>query len=349
MRINSLHYFRAIAILLIVAGHSYAFWYVDTLGEKILANLITGGSALFVFISGFLFHHLNARQFAYARFIGQKIKYVLVPYLILSVAGLLLFTAYPGTDPSSPALAASWVAGWTEYLALAARHLWTGELFTAYWYVPFIMIIFFLAPLFVWQTTLSRGTQLAIFVSFLGLALLARRPTGNFSPVHSVIYYLPAYLAGIMCSAERVRLFEFLENKTVALGVGVFALAVGQAILEPRFGNFHKNDIFSFAGLDIILIQKLVLCLFLLSLLNRYEQRHMPSLNYLATLSFAIYFLHPWVLVLLKRSGVLNAAQVLPGFLSFVLTAPTVLALSILLAQLIKLGLKNRSRFLIGW
>lgn len=146
-----------------------------------------------------------------------------------------------------------------------------------------------------------------------------------------------------------MRLFKFLENKTVALGLGVFALAVGQAILEPGFGNFHKHSIFSFAGIDLILVQKLVLCLFALSVLKRYEQRHIAGLDYLATLSFAIYFLHPWVLVLLKRSGVLNAAQVLPGFFSFVLTAPTVLALSILLAQLIKLGLKSRSRFLLGW
>lgn len=180
MQINSLNYFRGVAILLIVAGHSYAFWHIDTVGEKILANLIKGGSALFVFISGFLFHHLNARQFDHARFISQKIKYVLGPYLILSLAGLLLFTAQPGTSDGNQALAASWAAGWAEYLALAARRLWTGELFRGYWYVTFIRIIFFLAPLCVWQTTLPRRTQLAIFRKFSGVGAAGKAAHGQF-------------------------------------------------------------------------------------------------------------------------------------------------------------------------
>jgi len=53
MRLVSFDYFRGVAILFIVAGHSYGPWGINTLPEKILSNLITGGTALFVFISGF--------------------------------------------------------------------------------------------------------------------------------------------------------------------------------------------------------------------------------------------------------------------------------------------------------
>jgi len=53
MRLNSFDYFRAIAILIIVTGHSYQPWVIDTFPEKIVGNLITGGTSLFVFISGF--------------------------------------------------------------------------------------------------------------------------------------------------------------------------------------------------------------------------------------------------------------------------------------------------------
>jgi len=57
--IKSIEYFRAIAIILIVAGHlllagiesSYLF-------ELAIQNIIFGGTTLFVFISGFLFHHV---------------------------------------------------------------------------------------------------------------------------------------------------------------------------------------------------------------------------------------------------------------------------------------------------
>jgi peptidoglycan/LPS O-acetylase OafA/YrhL len=55
MRLNYFDYFRAIAIIIIVAGHSFSLWVIDTLPEKVLANIITGGTSLFVFISGFFF------------------------------------------------------------------------------------------------------------------------------------------------------------------------------------------------------------------------------------------------------------------------------------------------------
>ncbi len=55
MRINYFDYFRGIAILLIVAGHCLAPWYINTMPEMVIANLIKGGTALFVFISGFFF------------------------------------------------------------------------------------------------------------------------------------------------------------------------------------------------------------------------------------------------------------------------------------------------------
>lgn len=55
MRLNYFDYFRAIAIVLIVAVHCITPWYINTLPEMVVGNLIAGGSALFVFISGFFF------------------------------------------------------------------------------------------------------------------------------------------------------------------------------------------------------------------------------------------------------------------------------------------------------
>lgn len=46
-------YFRALAILLIILGHCYNSWPRSHIWEATLVNLISGGTALFVFISGF--------------------------------------------------------------------------------------------------------------------------------------------------------------------------------------------------------------------------------------------------------------------------------------------------------
>ncbi|AGS39765.1 acyltransferase family protein [Cycloclasticus zancles] len=74
MRLNYFDYFRAIAIIIIVAGHSFSLWVIDTLPEKVLANIITGGTSLFVFISGFFFHHIFYKNFKYQIFILKRFR-----------------------------------------------------------------------------------------------------------------------------------------------------------------------------------------------------------------------------------------------------------------------------------
>src|SRR6516164_5663513 len=90
--LHSLHLCRAIAIVLIVAGHSYwlAGLKVDTFAERWVANLIFGETAMFVFISGFLFHHIFLPKFDYLRFMKGKTKTILIPYLLLSCLAISL-------------------------------------------------------------------------------------------------------------------------------------------------------------------------------------------------------------------------------------------------------------------
>jgi peptidoglycan/LPS O-acetylase OafA/YrhL len=60
MHLNSFNHFRAIAITFIVAGHCFGLtgMAITSMMEKTIANLLLGGTSLFVFISGFLFHHI---------------------------------------------------------------------------------------------------------------------------------------------------------------------------------------------------------------------------------------------------------------------------------------------------
>ena len=84
-KLNYIHIFRAIAIIIIVLGHS-----VDTSHEimGILVNIfIQGGTVLFVFISGFLFQYLSD-NFSYPTYLKKKFFNVILPYLLTSVIGI---------------------------------------------------------------------------------------------------------------------------------------------------------------------------------------------------------------------------------------------------------------------
>lgn len=87
MEVNSFNHFRAIAILFIIAGHSFGAvgMVFDHLYELSIRNFIAGGTSLFVFISGFLFHHVFYPKFQYKKFLIQKCYNVLLPYLILGL------------------------------------------------------------------------------------------------------------------------------------------------------------------------------------------------------------------------------------------------------------------------
>jgi peptidoglycan/LPS O-acetylase OafA/YrhL len=78
MFLNSFNYFRAIAILLIVAGHSYEIAGINIYNlnffEKLAVNLISGGTTLFVFISGFLFPFLKFYLLSIYRLIKNTIN-----------------------------------------------------------------------------------------------------------------------------------------------------------------------------------------------------------------------------------------------------------------------------------
>jgi probable poly-beta-1,6-N-acetyl-D-glucosamine export protein len=334
---------------MIVAGHSYGAWTIDTVWEKTLANLITGGTALFVFISGFFFHHVFYRNFQYGAFLEKKYKFVFQPYLILSLLGLCFFVVTAEPLPYNNELAIGDPQGWGQWLRAIAIYLWTGKLATPYWYIPFILIMFLLSPFFVLYIRLAASVRIAACLLLLCVAVLIHRPQENLYPLRSVLYFIPVYLLGILSSIHHEQVARALRGKTGLLGVAVLSLALFQAFFYEGYGNFHKEKMFVYGGVDILLIQKVVMCFFLLSWLQHYEHRHLPVLKMLASTSFAVFFIHPWVLFALSASGLRALLDLLPGLIGFGVTFCLVLWVSVLTAYLIKASLKDRSRYLTGW
>ena len=342
LRLDYFDYFRAIAIILIVAGHSFSLWAIDTLPEKVAANMIKGGTALFVFISGFFFHYIFYQNFKYWRFIKKKINHVLVPYLILSTMGFLVIVIFLEKGVSHSSNLASDVKLYVYYL-------YTGSLFTAYWYIPFIMLTFALSPIFIKFIELRQGIQLTLFFIFLFIAMLIHRPVANLSPLHSFIYFIPMYLLGILFSVHQEKVLTFLNGKIILLGIAVISLSLLQIKFYGTFGNFHKYDMLSFEGIDIIAVQKIFLIFFIISILQTFFDKRITILKYLASVSFPIFFLHPWVLGFMSYCSLTDYLSFLPGIVIFLVTTSIALIGSILIANIIKLILQKRSIYVVGW
>jgi len=353
-RIRALDHFRAIAILLVVAGHSYGPWVIDRGREKLLANLMNGGTSLFVFISGFFFHHVYADDFRYATFVRTKAKTVLLPYAVLSSAAigyhLLANTPLPNADLLGYRMGFEQeLTTWADYARLLAAYLWTGQIAAPYWYVPFIFGVFVLSPMFLAYTRLSFVARTSLLIGMLAAAAYIQRPQDNLSLLHSILYFTPMYLCGIVYSMHRARVDLFLHKTTWHFGVVMLGLAALQARFSDHFGNYHKRGLFTPHGVDLLLFQKVAMCAFLIGALNRVGDRPIPGLRLIAASSFAIFFLHPFVLDALKASGFYDATQFLGGATVVFISVPIVVLASLAVASLVRLLLKQHSRYLIGW
>ena len=346
MYLSSFQYFRGVAILFIVAGHCLfvSDWRIDTQVERIVANLVLGGTALFVFISGFLFHHVYYRRqpFDYRRFLAVKFSYVFVPYLAMSVYPLAgLIGGHDGAGLGPPVTAP--YHGWQA----ALFYLGTGSHSFAYWYIPFVMVMFLLSPLFVRFIEMRGNRQVPAIIALILVAMIIHRPVDNFYLPQSVLYFTPLYLLGIVASLRKERIYAMFRGRaalTGLLGTAV-ALAMLHAFLHSWVGNFHK-EMFRLTTLDLILPQKILLCLFFMVYLARYEGRPLRALDLLARVSFPVFFIHPLVISLFLR---FELRPPVPGPFGWILFTTIVLLVSIALALLVKRCVPRYSRYLIGY
>ena len=229
-------HFRAVAILLIILGHSYHAWERTHLVEIAASNIITGGTALFVFISGFFYREVFYGRLTTAQFMVKKALFVLLPYLIMSVIGLFAFLVVRGALPSPVDFGFPSVA---ETLSRAALNLLTGHTITAYWYVPFIMLIFALSPAFDRFIRARPETRFALTALAFLIAAYAHRPTENLNPLHSSLYFLPFYLLGILYCQYRDRWDTWIMRLTPVIVVATLGSAL-LMVSNGQVGNLHK-------------------------------------------------------------------------------------------------------------
>lgn len=357
--LNSINYFRGIAIIIIVMTHSYgvAHWNVFTnasLFEKLFYSFNLNGSVFFVFISGYLYNHIFYPNFNYRQFLIKKAKFVLTPYLICSILPivytvfdrnndwLLNFVFVNGGKGFLP-------DGMIEKPLLAI--LWflvTGRAVYAYWFIPMIIIVFAISPLI--NYLIKSGHLIKVILLLLPISMIVHRPINNINPFHSLVYFLPVYLLGIYSSINRQKILNTLESnwhKLIIL-LSAISLILVQVLVLDSSGNFNKV-FFKITVPDVNIIQKILLCFLFISVLDSLEKTNITALKQTAQTSFAIYFIHPLLLRPLTRLPRVMGFNFQGNFFTLMVATFVMVALSIAIAQLIKLIFKKNSRYLIGW
>jgi peptidoglycan/LPS O-acetylase OafA/YrhL len=340
------HRFRAIAILIIVAGHAVAVfqWRGHVPLATFLLDLFENGTVLFVFISGYLFQYLeHPERFRYGPFLGKKLLHVVLPYLVVSTPAVVhallrykLTSSYPQLKGTSLGYQALWL-----YVKGGAH------LNYPLWFIPMMTLYYVAAPVFIGLACRPRWQRIVFIL--VPLSLLAHRPSyPNLDTLQLALYYLLAYVAGMYVCQRRAMLEPWLSRRCGWISAVFAVLMLGHWWLSPYHGNYGGRHLFSFERglIDWLFLQQLVLALVLLGLMDRVRSYALTPLNALATLSFTIFFVHMYALHAVR---VVSRAAPLEGDLwRWLAVCIGTVAVSGAGAALGRRVLGSRSRLLIG-
>ena len=327
--------------MLIVAGHSYRFAGInpDTTFERLITSLISGGTSLFVFISGFLFHYIFYKKYIFKKFFIGKIKNVFIPYLILALIPTL-YAVLLHKDGAGGYFLPDGTGFTYEYIIPFIKYYLNGGMLTAYWYIPFVMVTFAMSSLHVKFIELDKKYQLLLIFILSLVSIFLHRPYANLHVLQSVIYFIPVYLIGIYASVHRSKIYEVFKGKGFVLLIFTLAIA---------FIDAYTNDKNAYFGIDLVYIQKVFMCFFFMVWLNKYEEYHNSFIHKLASTSFTIFFIHPYILLVL--GGLQGRGYIITDESWWLF--PIIIALIILFSMLVAITIRKLmpkySRYLIGY
>jgi len=333
-----IHVFRGVAIIGIVIAHTIPSldWRSAPLIGRIADALVNQSSIFFFFIAGYLFQHLSAR-FVFKSYLRQKFLTVTLPYLILSVPALIIFTVFTQRTGMW-----SWfydLPRWEQ----VGLFLLTGKHLAPLWFVPTITLFYLVAPLLLWVDKRMPRLYWLIVPLFLLSTYLGR--DGPLGPIDKAIYLLPAYLMGMVFSHFKERGMALVSRWWWLLLLCVVTSAVALVQGWPEPPAYHMP-------------MKMAACLLLVYVLYKHHQIVGHRLDFVAEVSFGIFFIHAYFISAIKSATVYLVegsvykgvgGEVIPGgIFMLLLYAGTVLLLSTSTIWVVKKILGKNSRRFIG-
>lgn len=341
--IYSLDNFRAIAILLIILGHcifiDLVFFNQRTEAFNIFfINFVQGNTALFVFITAYLTPVIfwSKSDFDYVDFLKDKFKKILLPYLFMVTMAFFIFS-YMGVG--------FFYKNNLNYFSEWVLYFLTGKIFSSYWYIPFIFLFFILSPFYYSIYKMSLHKILLLLVLSIFLAMLIHRPYANLNPLHALIYYTPFFLLGFYVNKSK---HLFISYKSVIISGIIFFVLSYILYISGDVGNRHKY-LFQFNGFDLMVLTKMSLIIFMFGVFEIFLKDRIPLLSYFSKVSFGLFFVHAPVIYFLSKFVFYKNQFLNMGIWGIIVFYLLVLAFSIFFIEILKIVLKTKSKYIIGY
>ena len=227
----------------------------------------------FIFISGFLFHHLST-NFDIKRYYKNKLFNVVFPYIFMTLL-ILLFENINSSNPSM-----SFNISFKKFLYIFIY----GKAQIQFWYIPFIVIVFIFSPAFL-KIPDRFFSYIFIFVSIL--PLFGTR-TGTRISFWQYMYFFPIYLQGIWASmnySKVIQLVRSYNKHLLFLAIFTTLILIYMSNRSYCIGMINIKE-------SLYYIQKISISFLIIMAFKNIEHKNIPILNILATYSFSIFFTH---------------------------------------------------------
>lgn len=335
---HHIHVFRAIAIMLIVAAHTLPSldWSASPRLGRMIDGVANESSIFFFFIAGYLFQYLSG-SFSYGSYLKQKFKTVILPYLLLSIPAIYIFTQLTRRTGMW-----SWFYALPEWQQVGLFFL-TGKHLAPLWFVPTISLFYLAAPIFLWiDRRVPRLYWLVVPLWALSVYIGRDGPHG---PIDKAIYLLPVYMMGMAFSRYREQAQLYVARYLFPLLLVVLTGYAGYALEWSQPPHY-------------LMLMKMPAALLLVHVLLKTHHWFGTRLDYIAHISFGIFFIHAYFISFIKvvtvylMSGRIYAGESgsdLPASIPlFLLYASAVLAFAVLFIWIAQKVLGTRSRMVIG-
>ncbi len=320
--------YRAIAILSVMFVHALSSVKSDNSSfMSFLEVFFDNITILFVVISGYLFAY-KSDEFKYFDFLRKRFFSVVVPYIVISFPMILLFILEMKNVHLW--LDFDWfnglsIIGQTGYLLITGAHL------APYWFIPMILFIYLISPIFIWLQKKNLVTY--FFIISLVPAIYFGRPVHNVNILMCFIYFLPAYLFGMV-----------LFNKSyLYTALSKWSLIIWFVFLFVYLSTWYNVNIDS--SIDIVFM--LLLSISVFSLTYQYLNCTNTVLGKFATYSTFFFFIHGYF------SGAIRVAYRTLGFeqegmLPAVISFAFIVSMSFITLYVVKFIFRSKSRMLFG-
>jgi hypothetical protein len=339
--VEAVHLLRAVAIIGVVLAHSLpAFdWSQSPETRAFLYALSIQSSILFFFVSGFLFQYLSPR-FKYGPFLLHKVKTVAAPYVLVSIPAIALSVGY-GLQNGEMWLWFKDLPAWQQ----VGLFLVTGKHFSPFWFIPTLLLIFVLAPL--WLLIDRKAPWIYLLIPVWLAWSVTHGRNGPYGPISMLFYILPVFLIGMVVSRFWTDIIQVLTRRLWLVGVCAALSFAGLLLLA---GSGLKTD--------LQIPFKIAMALLILALFTRFDVRANPLMGEIAHSSYAIYLIHCYLVagqialtsyLFTGSLSLAGAGGLLPGnFINWLAYAAVLLVVSLIAVRIAKRMFGKHSRMIIG-